>query len=143
MRQQNSVDALTPHIVLRPAGQVVVGVVRPKDDVVVEVELRDVGITCGFETGLVKAVQASEVWLPRLPGIDLIPKVVEDLGRTVPRGIGCERRSFRWWLVEELAHIRSLRTLGARTCLGPARPRLPPGASRTSDRDSKALATLN
>ena len=76
----------------------------PEDDVVVEVlELRDgltlkalwdARITCGFEAGPLKTVQASEVWLPRLPGIDLVPKVVEDLGRTVPRGIGCERRSF-------------------------------------------------
>ena len=91
--------------------------VRPEDDVVVEVlELRDgltlkalwdAGITCGFEAGPLKAVQASEVWLPRLPGIDLVPKFVKYLGRTVPRGIGCERRSFRWWLVDALAHIRS------------------------------------
>ena len=75
----------------------------PEDDVVVEVlELRDgltlkalsdARITCGFEASPVKAVQTSEVWLPRLPGIDLV-KVVKDLGRTVPRGIGCERRSF-------------------------------------------------
>ena len=87
--------------------------VRPEDDVVVEVlDLRNgltlkalwnAGITCGFETGPLKAVQASEVRLPRLPGVDLVPKVVEDLGRTVPRGIGCERGSFRWWLMNALA----------------------------------------
>ena len=75
----------------------------PADDVIVEVlelwdgltlkGLWDVRITCGFEASPLKAVQTSEVCLPRLPGIDLVPKVVKDLGRTVPR-VGCERRSF-------------------------------------------------
>ena len=51
----------------------------------------------------------------------VIPKVVTDLGRTVPRGVCGEWRSLFRWLVSALAHVRSGRTLGAGTCLEPAR----------------------
>ena len=156
-RQNYSVDALTSHVVLGPARKVVVSMLSPEDDVVVEVlELRDgltlktlwdTRITRSFQASPLKAVQTCEVRLPRLPGIDLVPKVVKDLA--VRGGAFDGGWSMRWrtFGLDGLSvRGRALGRLGignVNGCAGTERPRLPPGESRTSNRDSEALATLN
>ena len=146
---RSSVGPLAPHIVLCPAGQVVLGVLGAEDHEVVEV--LEIGNGLAFHTtwhpGDLQArplqAAACEVGLSGLIGVDDVADVVEYLGRTVPRSIGSEWRSLRSRWLSALPHVGAFSLLGSGTSNGWAgtdRARLPPDASQTSELDWNALA---